>query len=53
MKKKDINIRDQKLMQLLTKISSSQVKPRYYALNTFVGYTTAILKITLAFLAKM
>ena len=48
-----MDIRDKKLMQLLKKISSSQVKPRslrvlqqriadinYYTLSTFVGYTS-------------
>ena len=69
-----MDIRDQKLIQLHRKISSSQVKPRslkvlqqiigfitYYTQSTSVGYKSAssfffffgaILKVTLAFLAK-
>ena len=65
---KDMDITDKKLMQLFRKTSSSQDKPvglkvlqqrigdiTYYAMSTFVGYTSgfwAILKVTLAFLAK-
>ena len=50
-----MDIRDQKLMELLRKISSSQVKPRsfkalqqqigditYYTLSIFVDYTSGI-----------
>ena len=53
-----MDIRDKKLMQLLKKISSSQVKLRslrvlqqrivdinYYTLSTFVGYTSSFLAI--------
>ena len=68
-----MDIRDQKLIQLHRKISSSQVEPRslkvlqqrigfitYYTQSTSVGYKSAsfffffgaILKVTLAFLAK-
>ena len=52
-KKKDMDIRDQKPVQLLRKINIRQVKPRslkvlqqrieditYYTLSTFVGYTS-------------
>ena len=50
---KDMDIRDKKLMQLVRKTSSSQDKPvglkvlqqrigdiTYYAMSTFVGYTS-------------
>ena len=63
-----MGIRDQKQLQLLRKIGSSQVKPRrlkllqqriedktYYTQSTFMDYTSvfwAILKVTLSFLAK-
>ena len=63
-----MGIRDQKQLQLLRKIGSSQVKPRrlkllqqriedktYYTQSTFIGYTSvfwAILKVTLSFLAN-
>ena len=63
-----MGIRNKKLMQLLRKISSSQVEPgkhnvlqqrvgdiTYYTMSSFLCYTAgswAILKVTLAFLGK-